>query len=452
LLGPTLLALLATRPAHAAGWSDFEALFPAFPCSDGWMACLVGDAALSPEPALDAAGRPVPAGARVEWFTLQPTRAFSPFASLSPYAGAAVAVAQVDPPAQVDPEQAAAQQAAVEAERQRRQAEADEQQAIEQAKAAAQEREAAQARARQEAEAAAKAARDAAAASEAEKQRLLAEADAARKRAEEAEKARIRAEAQERERQEVARLEAEKKAKAAEEARLAAVAAEEARKKAEEEARAKAAASTAVVVTRPPADGTCEPAAVEPLALLGQLAEAQIACLEAKVVDAATKQTDKNKYSRLLIGNAFAKNDRSAYETLVRRHLEEIDSSDPDMCYKYALHLSKLGPASAPGAIRWSETALENRSVWTGDTYTTRVFALYKFRAAAAQALWQKAEAGYAADASDGNKATVEKWRNQTKTYAREWFEYARVSGKDSTLALQLCMSAAGTKDYCEGA
>ena len=37
-----------------------------------------------------------------------------------------------------------------------------------------------------------------------------------------------------------------------------------------------------------------------------------------------------------------------------------------------------------------------------------------------------------------------------TKVYSREWYEYAKVAGKDVTKALQLCTSAAGTKDYCE--
>ena len=36
-----------------------------------------------------------------------------------------------------------------------------------------------------------------------------------------------------------------------------------------------------------------------------------------------------------------------------------------------------------------------------------------------------------------------------TKVNAREWFEYAKSSGKEATTALQLCESAAGTKDYC---
>ena len=36
-----------------------------------------------------------------------------------------------------------------------------------------------------------------------------------------------------------------------------------------------------------------------------------------------------------------------------------------------------------------------------------------------------------------------------TKVFAREWYEYAKVAGKDATKALQLCTSAAGTEDYC---
>ncbi len=464
------LTLLLSANTAFAGWGDFEALFQAFPCPDGWMACLVAESPLTPEPITDGAGIPGPSSMRVGWFDLAPTRAFSPFAALSPYAAIAqVAVAEVE----VGGLELAAQQAADEAERQRVAAEQAESIAREQAAAAAKERAAAQKRAQEEAEAARKAAENSAVASAEEKARLVAEADAARKRAEVAEKQRIKAEAEERARQEIARLEAEKAAKAVELARANQVAAqasaEEARRKKEAEVAAQAAAEAArvakaaaagtplvadVSVTRPPpvvTDDSCaELPKLEPQAILGQLTPGQIGCLEKRVGDAAEKQTDRNRVSRLLMGNSFAKGDKNEWERLVKRHLEEIDSSDPDICYKYALHLSKLGPGSAHGVIRWSETALENRSVWSGDTYTSRVTSLYKFRSAAGQALWQKAEGAYAQDPNDVNKGAVDKWRNATKTYSREWYEYAKVAGKDTTQALQLCMSAAGTKDFCE--
>ena len=102
------------------------------------------------------------------------------------------------------------------------------------------------------------------------------------------------------------------------------------------------------------------------------------------------------------------------------------------------------------GFCRWANVALENRTVWTGDTYTSRVYSLYKVRAAASQALWQDAEGEHSKAPSDDSRDKVDKYRNMTKVNAREWYEYARSSGKDASTALQLCISAAGTADYCE--
>jgi hypothetical protein len=150
------------------------------------------------------------------------------------------------------------------------------------------------------------------------------------------------------------------------------------------------------------------------------------------------------------MGNAFSKGDRKTWEQLVKRHLDEIDQSDPDLCYKYALHLARKGPGRASGVIRWANVALENRTVWTGDTYKARVNSLYKMRAAASQMLWQSAEQEHASAPSESTQSKIEKYRNMTKVNAREWYEYAKASGKDPTKALQLCMSAAGTSDYCE--
>ncbi len=183
--------------------------------------------------------------------------------------------------------------------------------------------------------------------------------------------------------------------------------------------------------------------------MLGRLTPGQIACLEGRVAS-DPKMTDKEKASLVLLANAWASNDRKTWESLVKRHLDEIDQSDPDLCYKYALYLSSAGSSRASGVIRWVEVALDNRTVWTGDTYTSRVNSLYRLRAKASQDLWKRAEQDHAGAPSDDTRAKVEKYRNMTKVNAREWYEYARSAGKDQTVALQLCMSAAGTKDYCE--
>jgi hypothetical protein len=190
--------------------------------------------------------------------------------------------------------------------------------------------------------------------------------------------------------------------------------------------------------------------ALEPSAMMGKLSKGQMGCLETKMSTAA-KQTEKEKISLILQANAYAKKDVRGWEQLVKRHLDEIDQSNPDLCYKYARHLSKKGPSRSHGVIRWSDVALENRTRWTGDTYTSRVYGLYKLKAAASQSLWESAEAEYAATPGEDTKKKVEDYRNKTKVYSREWLEYAKVAGKDITVPLQLCTSAAGTKDYCGG-
>ena len=103
-----VLALLGAIPtATAAGWTTWENVFPAMPCQDGWAACLGSAGALDGGSLTDAAGRPLPADARIGWFDLKPTAALSPFVALSPYEGpvgaqqAAVAPApRVERPAQ----------------------------------------------------------------------------------------------------------------------------------------------------------------------------------------------------------------------------------------------------------------------------------------------------------------------------------------------------------------
>lgn len=190
---------------------------------------------------------------------------------------------------------------------------------------------------------------------------------------------------------------------------------------------------------------------LEPKAMMGKLGKDQTQCLE-ELLAAAPKQTEKNKISRVLMTNAYASGDKKSWEKLVKRHLDEIDRSDPDICYKYALHLAKKGPGASYGVIKWADVALENRTVWTGSTYTNRVNSLYKLRAIASQRLWQVAEQKMASDASDANRAERDKARNMTKVMAREWYEYAKSAGKDASKAKALCISAAGTEDYCEGA
>ncbi|MBW2258376.1 MAG: hypothetical protein JRI25_27805, partial [Deltaproteobacteria bacterium] len=187
---------------------------------------------------------------------------------------------------------------------------------------------------------------------------------------------------------------------------------------------------------------------LEPSAMLGRLTDDQIACLEENLAYSARKTT-RDRISRLLMANAWAKGDKPGWEKLLQRHLEEIDRTDPDLCYKYALFLSKRGPGQALGVIAWAEVALENRSDWRGETYRSRVYNLYKLRAAAAQDLWGKAEMRYAVAPTEEADERREEARTRTFTMAREWYRFAALAGRDARIALQLCGSAGGDEGAC---
>ncbi|MDP2311447.1 MAG: hypothetical protein Q8P41_00965 [Pseudomonadota bacterium] len=205
-------------------------------------------------------------------------------------------------------------------------------------------------------------------------------------------------------------------------------------------------------VASAPQDDSCDDLVkLEPSAMMGQLRVGQSKCLEGRVASEG-QQTTKDKVSRIMITNAEAKGDKSEWERLMKRHLEDIDRSDPDLCFKYALHLSRGGTGRAQGVIRWADYALENKAKWSGQTYKTRVFGLYKLRAEAANKLWQEAEKEFAeGERSDEKEAKAAKYRGQAKDYAREWLDYAKASTQDTKTAMALCVSSSGNRAFCEG-
>ena len=136
----------------------------------------------------------------------------------------------------------------------------------------------------------------------------------------------------------------------------------------------------------------------------------------------------------------------------MRRHLTEIDRSDADLCFIFARHLAKGGVTRVRETIRWTETALENaRRNWRGDTLTTRVYSLHRMRALAAQQKWFEVEQQFLGNTTD--RALLDRasrWRNITKSYAREWLEFSGSSDQNMSTPFQVCVSAAGTEDFCK--
>ncbi len=212
------------------------------------------------------------------------------------------------------------------------------------------------------------------------------------------------------------------------------------------------AGKTVTTPTAPPpvASVNCDDlVALEGLSLLGQLSPEQVTCLQGKLATSRV-QTTRNKLSRLLLVNAQTRGDIPQWEALMRRHLEEIDRSDPALCMVYAVHLHKKGAEFDDEAIYWAAYALENKQVWTGDEYVKRVYSLLRLRAEAAHTLWGASEKAYQQDATDENDAIAKEYRGMAKDFSREWLDYARASGQDFKLALELCRSASGSDAFCQ--
>ena len=64
--------------------------------------------------------------------------------------------------------------------------------------------------------------------------------------------------------------------------------------------------------------------------------------------------------------------------------------------------------------------------------------------------LWIHWDAKYVEDRSGESSAEGENWRNMTKQYSREWLDYAKISSQPVVRPRNLCISAAGTADFCE--
>lgn len=419
---------LAAPAAMANTWADYEALFPSFPCSDGWMACERGGSHHTVEPSRSSANTPIPAGTRVDFLTLKATEDFDPFAMLSDYSKIAapnkVAAPVPEPlpepealPPVPDPEPepeptTAGPKADVVAPK---------------------------------TEVVAVVPKVVPEVPEPPKPSLLPPPKPGGSGG-------IRPKPDLVAKVDPPTPEPPKPVVAPEPVKPDPPAPEPALVKPQPPA-----PEPALVKPEPPApepatadafkvEGCSDLKAMEPLAMMGRLDGASKACLEDRI-RTASAMTDKKATSIVLIQNAWIA-DKKEWASLTKRHLEEIDKSDPTLCYKYAQYLQKAGQHNS--VIRWADVALENKTYWTGETFTSRVYSLYKLKAASANALWLKAEEKYNAGPSADLDTERGSARSKAKVMAREWLDYAKSAGKDTTKALQYCESAAGNTEYCQ--
>ncbi len=410
--GALALVAATSLPALAGGWSSYNAAFPGFPCSDGWAACRSGEKVVSPGMSRDSAGRPIPSDARFGWFDLQPTAVFSPFTGLSSYSGpvggavAAVTpppepVAPVEVPTEVTPVATPVAVTPTEV-----------------------------------------AVRPTPVTPTPVTPTPVTPTP-------------------------VTPVSKPVGTPTGTPVAVTPTPVTPVSKPVGTPTGTPVATTptpvpvatdtTAMKAVTPPTaptagDDSCDDLVkIEPQAMLGQLRTGQVKCVEARIGSEGA-QTTKDKLSRVLIANAEGKGDKVEWERLVKRHLEDIDRSDPDMCFKYATQLSRGGTGRASGVIRWADYALENKQRWSGTTYTKRVYTLYRLKTEAANKIWTEAEEVYATkEHTEENEAKAAKWRGMTKDFAREWLDYAKASDQDTKSALAICVSAAGNRAFCEG-
>ena len=152
----------------------------------------------------------------------------------------------------------------------------------------------------------------------------------------------------------------------------------------------------------------------------------------------------------MLLVNAQSAGDKTEWERLVLRHLEDIGRSDPDLCMSYAVFVHKERDVDgAEEALRWADVALENKQRWSGATHVQRVYALLRVRAEAGHRLWVDAEKRYQRAPTPENDTDVVDFRGVAKDTAREWLDYARASGRSIEAPYEMCVSAAGTREFC---
>jgi hypothetical protein len=180
----------------------------------------------------------------------------------------------------------------------------------------------------------------------------------------------------------------------------------------------------------------------------GQLTLGQVRCLE-EALRYERRMTRKVDMSRILMADAYVKDETHRWEGIVHRHLTEIDRSDPDLCYLYARYLAGLGEESLLEAIRWAGIALESAVNWQGPERVPRMQHLHRIQTVGAHLMWLKSEAFYQERGEPSAREAAGFWRSQTKALSREWIDFATVTQGEKGLPYNLCFSAAGNVDYC---
>jgi len=184
---------------------------------------------------------------------------------------------------------------------------------------------------------------------------------------------------------------------------------------------------------------------LEAKALTGGLDAGTVECLE-MAYSKAHSQTDRSKVSRVLLANAYVSN-TDTWAGLVRRHLDEVEQSDPDISYLYANYLMNQPKRDYNAVVRYADMAYERRADnWEGDVFTVRTHHLLRMRAVARLYGWQEVTEAAAAAQTSAETDSMEQLRLKAHAAAREWLDFDRASDLPVAEAGHICVTTGSEK------
>lgn len=177
-------------------------------------------------------------------------------------------------------------------------------------------------------------------------------------------------------------------------------------------------------------------------ATVGHLSEDTVNCL-AVIRNDTQQDANRLEASRLLIADSHAKGILTQWANHVQIHLDSLDDSDPDLMYRYGLHLLKFGAPSE--AVKRTETALKHLDVWAKlEDRDDRLFNLLKLRTDAGIAVL-----GVVRSAQPPDEMIIRATESRIRLYAVEWLAQAQRTKRDYTPALAACENTGWNTPRC---
>jgi len=185
-------------------------------------------------------------------------------------------------------------------------------------------------------------------------------------------------------------------------------------------------------------------------AMLGELQIEIIACLEAQL-RLERLQSNKSHISTLLINNDLNKRNWDSWELRVRNHLKNIDRSQPDLTFSFAIFLHNKGSEYYKEALYWTDYTMDTRTQWPeGQSFMTKSNKLFQLRAQLALEIWMQAEKAYTKERTAELDQVSKEARGLATNLAREWLDYARQAELPTEDAFNICISTSIDPEFCK--